>query len=171
MVPIDIETGLSHAPSNDGSVSSSSVPMEVDEGFLPYIHYIMFGKGINALIPVGVCILFTVQEVYLLIRAVESESIIGFICNMAFLIECYVNLGFGYMMLQSQRIHQVLYCTQDHNRRQHYVHVLQGICGVSYVFAWINQGFWFAPVKMNSNDDDGFGSNNRIAYAFSSLLF
>merc|ERR1712139_503992 len=73
-------------------------------------------------------------------------------------------------MLQSQRIHQVLYFTKDHDRRRHYVHVLQGICGVSYVCAWMNEGFSFAPVYWNSDDDDGFGSNNRIAYAFAQLL-
>jgi hypothetical protein len=47
--------------------------MEVDEGFLPYMHYIMFGKGINALIPIGVGILFTVEQVYQLIYDVEAS--------------------------------------------------------------------------------------------------
>ena len=133
MDTLDIESGLPPAPGRDRS-SAGSGYVEYNEGILPYVHYIMFGKGTNFAVPLVIGIIITILQIYIICLSRP----IYIVYNIAFLIEILMNIYFGYAMLQTQRLHQILQFTTNTARKQHYLDVLQIICVITYASSWLN---------------------------------
>ena len=156
---MDIESGLS-IPFNE----------TLDYGILPYTHFLLFGNGKYWVIPLVMGLLmsaFQLNIVYVVVKYQEWAFVVA--GNVAFFIELWVNLLFGYCYFQQTMFEKVLALCNDNSKKQYYLYLLQVVFGISYALAWLNEAWYLTPQALD-DDDDSFGSNDKGLHVVKLLL-
>jgi hypothetical protein len=149
---MDIESGLSvNIPFNES----------LDYGILPYVHFLLFGDGKYWIIPLGIGLLLSAFQLENMNLYAKRENWVAFATYIAFFIELWVNLIFGYCYLQQTMLEKVLALCNDNSKKQFYVYLLQVVFGISYGLSWLNMAWYFTPQVLDVDDDvTYFGSDN-----------